>query len=285
MSNIVCLYHANCADGVAAAWVVDKALGDDVVSMPVSYNREPDYEFLEGKDLYIVDFSYPEDVLYKLEEITSSLVLIDHHVTAHNNLKNFKAKKSTTQILIDKNYCGATLVWKYFFDNEDYPEHLRLIQDHDLWQHKFDDTFGFIEYIYHVGTNPGDYQKAVGDKTMDEIMAIGDILFESKMKRVRATVSRVSYESIEFEGKAYLIPVANCPPELASIVGHELCKQRNAPFSITYYDVGKLRNYSVRGTGKFNCAKFAESFGGGGHHNASGFSTRRPYWIWVRKRK
>ena len=30
MSKVLCIYHANCADGFGAAWAVHRALGDDV---------------------------------------------------------------------------------------------------------------------------------------------------------------------------------------------------------------------------------------------------------------
>lgn len=284
MTDTVCLYHANCSDGIAAAWVVNQFVEGVVINRAVVYNREPDYNLVAGKHLYIVDFSFPIDTLKELEEITLSLTLIDHHETAQNRLKDFVPSKESTKILIDLNYCGATLVWKYFTDSDDFPWHLKLIQDHDLWIKECEDTNPFIEYIGLYGNNPKSYDKVINEVSKEEILLVGRHLYANKEKLASSTARRSTLEVIEFDDQTFLVPVVSCPPELASLVGHKMCVERRAPFSISYFDSGKSRHYSVRGAGEFNCAKFAESLGGGGHYNAAGFSTRRPYWIYKPKK-
>ena len=84
MSKILCIYHGNCADGFGAAWVVRKALGDDVEFFPGVYQSEP--PDVTGRDVVMVDFSYKRDVLLDMAAEADSIVIIDHHKTAQEDL-------------------------------------------------------------------------------------------------------------------------------------------------------------------------------------------------------
>jgi len=60
MTNLV-IYHANCMDGVAAAWVAMNALVEPAEFIAAQYGQEP--PDVLSKDVYILDFSYKRDVL------------------------------------------------------------------------------------------------------------------------------------------------------------------------------------------------------------------------------
>jgi len=84
----MCIYHGNCADGFGAAWVVRKALGDDVEFVPGVYGQEP--PDVTGKDVVIVDFSYKYDVLRALAVAANSIIVLDHHKSAADDLVRFE---------------------------------------------------------------------------------------------------------------------------------------------------------------------------------------------------
>ena len=65
MARPLCIYHGNCADGFGAAWVVRRALGDNVEFVPGVYGF-PNPEHIEGRDIIMVDFSYKRPVLDKM---------------------------------------------------------------------------------------------------------------------------------------------------------------------------------------------------------------------------
>ena len=66
---------------------------------------------------------------------------------------------------------------------------------------------------------------------------------------------------------------ANCPPHLASDVGHELANQ-SGTFGLLWYinHEGKCL-CSLRSNGDYDVSAIAKAFGGGGHRNAAGFET------------
>ncbi|WP_199245523.1 hypothetical protein [[Phormidium] sp. ETS-05] len=69
------LYHGHCYDGFGAAWAAWKALGDnDAQYIGVNYG-EPQPEIPDDAAIFIVDFSYPRDVLIELKERSSSLLV------------------------------------------------------------------------------------------------------------------------------------------------------------------------------------------------------------------
>ena len=87
-SKTLCIYHGNCADGFGAAWVVRKALGANVEFVPGVYGQEP--PDVAGKDVVLVDFSYKYDVLAELAWRAKSIIVLDHHKSAAEDLGRFE---------------------------------------------------------------------------------------------------------------------------------------------------------------------------------------------------
>ena len=56
------IYHDNCADGFGAAWTVRQALGGENVDFHAGHYGKPAPD-VEGRDVIIVDFSYPYELL------------------------------------------------------------------------------------------------------------------------------------------------------------------------------------------------------------------------------
>jgi nanoRNase/pAp phosphatase (c-di-AMP/oligoRNAs hydrolase) len=118
----VVISHAGCPDGVTAAWILKKFYSDAIVH----FTRERDFSkddkmpSLEGRVVFIVDYSYPQEVVKKIEE-TAKLVLIwDHHKTALEDLVSVQtlpadgfalANTEKHRITIDLHRCGAEIVW------------------------------------------------------------------------------------------------------------------------------------------------------------------------------
>jgi len=80
VSNILCIYHGNCADGFASAWVVRKFykevyLPDDLeFHAGVYQNPPPD---VTGKDVILVDFSYKRPILDEMKSKAASILILD----------------------------------------------------------------------------------------------------------------------------------------------------------------------------------------------------------------
>src|SRR6185369_16472925 len=130
----LCIYHGNCADGFGAAWAVRKALGEIDFHAGVYQEDPPD---VAGKDVVMVDFSYKRPVLLEMAKNAKSILIIDHHKTAAEDLVNLPANVITK---FDMNHSGAVLTWKHFFPDQEPPILLLHIEDRDLWRFALQNT-------------------------------------------------------------------------------------------------------------------------------------------------
>ena len=118
------LYHANCDDGFGAAWAARKKLGDAAVYVPVKYG-DPLPPTVTGERVYVVDFSYPRDVLETLAD-RCKVVVLDHHKTAQEDLADLPFAE------FDMERSGAGMTWDYFFPGQPRPPLIDHIEDRDL---------------------------------------------------------------------------------------------------------------------------------------------------------
>ena len=88
----LCIYHGLCADGFTAAWVVWKFYEGDVDFHAASHGEAPPE--VDGREVYIVDFSYSRPVIEAMARHTRKLTVIDHHVTAAQELEGLIRKAS-----------------------------------------------------------------------------------------------------------------------------------------------------------------------------------------------
>lgn len=280
MNHVVCVYHDHCLDGYASASVVLNKFGiKNVTLIPGNYsdddllNQILKIEDIENKDLYIVDFSFKSKDMHALEKACKSLTLIDHHVSAQKELESFEPTKKSTTIVFDMNHCGAVLTYKHLHPNKAdiIPFNLQLVEDRDLWKFNLEHTKAFTTYVYSTVNSPIDYLDIASKNTSAELIDIisrGIVLLRANDERVRRLCSTAFM--VEYKGMS--IPIVNCSKEFASDVGHMLCKIHNSPFSITYQDVEGKRIFSLRGDGSIDVSAIAKEKGGGGHHDAAGFT-------------
>ena len=102
------MYHKNCTDGFGSALAAHYKFGDSAMYIPVNYGEPVPSEIKEGDEIYIVDFSFPRDVLEKLAE-SHKVQVIDHHKTAEAALKGLD------YCLFDMKHSGAVLTWQFLF--------------------------------------------------------------------------------------------------------------------------------------------------------------------------
>ena len=83
--------HANCPDGFGAAFAAHKRFGDDVEYTFARHGKDGNHDLpvnYEGADVYILDFSYPEQVLWDIASKARRVRLFDHHATALEDLRH-----------------------------------------------------------------------------------------------------------------------------------------------------------------------------------------------------
>jgi oligoribonuclease NrnB/cAMP/cGMP phosphodiesterase (DHH superfamily) len=265
----LCIYHKGCLDGQGAALAM--------------YLKHPYTEFYPGvyseappdvtnREVYLVDFSYPIDVLAQMLETAKSVTIIDHHRTAIEALCSFNHPKLTKVLSYD--HSGAVLTFMYFFPSDEVPQLLQHIQDRDLWRFELTFTRPVTSYFYSLDFEPSEWAQYLEGsfwrRNCGIFIAGGETLMRQEVKRVRQLCE--SSRSMEICG--HTVQVVNCNHFYASDVGHELAKDR--PFGATYYDVEDGRVFSLRSDDKgLDVSEIAKTFGGGGHKHASGFKISR----------
>lgn len=274
--NKLCIYHGNCADGFGAAWVVRKALAAGGLDFHagVYQSLPPD---VTGRDVVMVDFSYKRPVIEEMLIQCNSLLIIDHHKSAQEDLAflpptwptwrdHKEAPTHKGHAIFDMERSGAMITWDFFFPDQEPPQLLKHIQDRDLWLFKLEGT---REIQANVFSYPYDFS------VWDELMAMDIQLLRTE----GAAIERKHHKDIaELVGVTkrrmliggYSVPVANLPYTLSSDAGH-LMAQGEA-FAACYWDTPDGRVFSLRSNESgIDVSEIAKQYGGGGHRNASGF--------------
>lgn len=260
------LYHKGCNDGFAAAYCAWTILGESAEYIGVSHGEEPP-TIDEGDRVYVVDFSYPREVMLSIAKVAGELVVLDHHKTAAEALLGLSFAR------INQNKSGAVLAWEYWHPDKPIPTLIQYVQDRDLWKKELthcDCVFVMLR-SFKMDFQVWDVlAKLSFDDFLSLAKMIGTPILEKRLQDVEAIAA--TYTWIEIGG--YKIPaVHTSKPSLASDIGHYLCKLfPEAPFSgVCWQDKDSNAKWSLRSVGEFDVAAIAQQFGGGGHKNAAGF--------------
>lgn len=274
----LCIFHKGCADGFGAAWAVHKALGDTVEFPPGIYGAPP--PDVTGQDVIVVDFSYKRPVMEAMCQTAASLIVLDHHKTAAEELAGLENSPGITisaLIRIDMEKSGAVLAWEHFHPGMPVPHLLQHIQDRDLWRFSLPGTREISACIFshQFDFDLWDMLASEIERDPTTILAEGAAIERAHHKDI-AELLRTSTRIMSIGG--YRVPVANLPYTMGSDAGNLLCRGTvdgtPPPFAGIYYDRPRGRSFSLRSIGDFDVSAIAKLYGGGGHQNAAAFSVR-----------
>jgi oligoribonuclease NrnB/cAMP/cGMP phosphodiesterase (DHH superfamily) len=260
MPTIV-IYHDKCTDGFTGAWVIKRAI-PDAVFFPATHQEPPPN--VEGMDVVIVDFSYKQEIIEMMLKHCNSMLIIDHHVTSEKELKNFIHPKLKTYF--DTSHSGAVLAWMHYFPTEPVPIMVQYVEDRDIWINK-------MEYTKEISAAIFSFEKSF---ELWDIVMFGDPLIyvyegQAILRKVEKDVKdliSITKRSMRIGG--YMVPVANIPYIMTSEAGNIMSKGQ--PFAACYWDTPEGRVFSLRSQKNgLDVSLIAESYGGGGHQNSSGF--------------
>lgn len=277
MPTFLCIYHANCADGFAAAWVVRRQFGADVEFHRGVYSEAP--PDVRGRDVFLVDFSYKRDVLLQMLRDCASMTIIDHHKTAAAEIE---ALAEMTQdepdtwdrlvVIFDIERSGAGLTWDYFNKGVPRPPLINHIEDRDLWRFKLPGTREIQACIFSYPYVFEDWDVLVArSDTGDGLQSMVEqgMAIERKHFKDIAELLAVGQRRDVIAG--HEVPVCNLPYTLSSDAGHAMGKGEK--FAACYMDTPAGRVFSLRSAPDgIDVSEIAKLFGGGGHKHAAGFT-------------
>lgn len=295
------IYHADCVDGFGAAFAAWLTLGDNVDYVPCKYGKQSD-EFdltqCEGREVYILDFSFKRETMDLIFFNSKRTVWLDHHKSAlemwlpetpfKNGNKHLDCDYPEERyIILDDNKSGAMISWEYFNPGQEVPSIFQHIDDYDRWQFKLDGTKEFIKALW--SNSPWSFKQwfriLTSQETQREMYITGRAILKAHDQNVQSVVKasarncRILTTKPKEDGEHWEADIivnekglaANCPPHLASDVGHELATQ-SGTFGLLWYvtKTGEI-SCSLRSNGDYDVSAIAKAFGGGGHKNAAGF--------------
>lgn len=261
------LYHANCYDGLGAAWAIREQLGDAADYIPVQYGEAP--PDVTGKHVIIADFSFSPLVLRIMEEKAASLTLLDHHASAKDMLQDYQCLCPGTHIEFDMKRSGAMMAWNHFHPNQEPPLLLQHIQDQDLWNWEMPHSEAFLRNLSSYPMSMQTYDK-VANFSSDE--------YEQFVRQGQGLVAQFKTFVSEFVNRAL-------PVELDGIqgfhvatshhfrneVGSALARKRNT-FGLLWQVDSNCIKVSLRSVDQCDVKDIAVRFGGGGHPTAASFN-------------
>lgn len=279
--NPFCIYHGGCDDGFGAAWAVRNALGVNVDFYAGTYQGDPPE--VAGRDVIMVDFSYKRPVIDRMAGSARSVLILDHHKTAQEDLADYGLPWPSwgehlqggpdlgpyVRAWFDMERSGAGLAWDYFNSPLPRPDFVNYLEDRDLWRKalSYGDQFTIALRSYPQDFAVWDVLARDHERLIDEGNAI------QRYYRLRVEeLKRHSYDAII---GGFPCRISNAPYFAASEVAGELAAEHpHLAFGACYYEVSPGRYaYSLRSRGEFDVSHVARGFGGGGHKAAAGFAT------------
>lgn len=263
MTKKLCIYHKHCIDGFGAAWVVHHKYGQDVEFHAAQYGDAP--PDVKGRDVIIVDFSYPLEEMNEIWLAAASLVLLDHHLSTHYHLSDWIATmlpEVKDNLIIDMTRSGALMAWDYFFPETTCPSVIQHISDRDLWKLEKDVTKDIHAALSSYDMDFELWDRLILDCPLKSLEMEGLTLRRKFDKDVAALIESTQMD-ICIGG--HVVPAAGIPFLFASEAGHITWARASpslprSPFSLR----------SDKDTG-MDVSEIAKQYGGEGHKNAAGF--------------
>ena len=299
------VFYHNDMDGICSARVILNFLRgqkkeyneEDFISM--DYTKDfPLNDIQKDEEIYIVDYSIDPEQMYELLLRTCRVVWIDHHKSAIEKYKNFKApleeKKAGWEIpgLRFDGIAASVLTWWYFngrqFDTADFcatypknpncyfrkeiPEHIQLAGDWDVWDHIYGDrTKAFTMYFNaHIDSPFADeiFEKFTTNQ-IGGIIADGMCMIEYRNSWAKTFMKKYGYETI-IEG--YSAFVANLGNANSEFFGDLIDKYDIVATTCFNGAVWISSLYSNKED--VDCSEICLKYGGGGHKGAAGFTSK-----------
>lgn len=272
MKNTIVVYHKNCRDGIASAWVFYQKFGEDAEYIAAEYGNDvPEYitqhPRLSETEIYFTDFCYAKDVMLDLQSKCKKLVVLDHHVSQKEVIE------SVDNHVYGTNESGCLLSWKYLFPGTQAPLAILYVSDSDTGQRLLPDHEYIRAYIYKSDNELtiSDFNTVVDELSTKEryekVKEIGKLLREVTRGMISKYIEKA--ELVTFAG--HQVYAVNAPVEIKSELGIKLAEKTNS-FGVVYYYYGNKWHLSLRSVTDFDVSTIAATYGGGGHKNSAGIA-------------
>lgn len=265
MKDLV-IYHANCPDGLGAALAAYQGAPPGRKFLAANY-QEPEPDVSGYSRVFVVDFSYPAEVLDRWEAAGKSAIVLDHHATASH-------VANRPDCVWDVAKSGAVLAWEFFHPEAEVPLLFLYLQDRDLWRWVLPGSREVSAGLAARERTIEALQRILEETETDnceKLLREGTAILAYQARVIATHVERAKLDGEKFNFKG--VPVVNAT-SLISEIGNELLKAHpEAPFAALWQEIDGKRIWSLRSEdGRADVSLIAKARNGGGHRNAAGFS-------------
>ncbi len=265
------IYHGrNCPDGFAAAlaaWLYYAGQAEFLALDHGDIRSVDDLPALAGRAVYILDFSFPERILRDIDACAAKLVMLDHHLSAAQQLDGFRCRNGL--VYFDMAKSGARLAWEFFQPGAALPDLVRFVEDRDIWVWQYPESAGFLAAL---DMEPHDFARWHSITEFDAAQQGGYIergrAMDAKFNKLAEQIAENAL-NVTFNGIAGLM--VNAPGVFHSLVGDLLSRQSGTFALLWSVDKTGEVKCGLRSQRHFSCIALAQSMGGGGHAQACGF--------------
>jgi len=301
------ILHHDDWDGIVSAWVIAKYYPDEAdavqeqVLWAVQYGN-PLPDGIEGfGHVFIVDFSYPQDVLERLASCNERLTLIDHHRTAIENLADWELPGNVTVRLESgdpsRPFAACELAWDHAWLTRGChppprPLLVQYVADRDTWRFALPHSKAVSVCIQ---TMPMTLEQCDGlharlsddgSSAVDVLADRGKTIIGYQQQCIDRAIRHATKLALPGADRAYVglavnMPIGSMISDAAQRLASMDVDGEPADFGCCYFVTGPGQwTYSLRSAGGFDVAALAKHLGGGGHPSAAGFTATIAPWDW-----
>lgn len=232
-----------------------------------------------NEQTYMVDFSLPPEDMIKLwNKLGDNLIWIDHHLSAIRNSERHEYIE--IKGVRNSGYAACELTWKFVHGNNP-PYPIFLLGKYDIWEHHLDpkilpfhyglrtqktkpDAIIWRTIVNYSSTSPQNAQ------FVDKIIVDGEAIIKYE-NNLNAGVLKSLLIPIKFNNfKIGCLNRSHISSKVFDLLENKSEFDGFMTFSINREKMCKCTIYS--NSPNLDSSQIAESFGGGGHFGAAGFT-------------
>lgn len=282
MAEHVVFYHGpNCADGISAAWVVNKYITEQLNQtaelIAVDYHHDLPAIPMD-KCIWVVDFTFPDpDFMKELISCNEWMVHFDHHPSAEDTIDYLKSvcHETNYRVKFTQEHSGAGIAWSELFGDYEQPLFIRWVEDRDLWLFRYTETKAFGEAF-----QLGGYTLDNCDNVSDNSAALAQVskgkpIVDERLKRCTNQIKhQTTHISLKLhDGLWHAIPFSRLKrPDDASDQTNLMLSMGMGPVVAAYTKKeGKVKVRVTTDADNPVAYQIARVYGGGGHPHTAGF--------------
>lgn len=298
-------YHSGCKDGFGGAFVIwlyykqrnlletklDNSLNTVSIKFIKGIHKRHDngysdlfYDKYKDKNVVFVDFCHPYDVMLKIVSYAKSVLILDHHISAMNDMKKIFSSKSNIsnlEMMFDMQYSGCVLAWNYIFgDLDKCPKFLLYIQADDIYKGITPDIKAFITCFSEKLFTFELYENMLNDDVFNECIKTGyewlkykDIIINRSSKKFVLVPHLINneYATVAYiNTNEFVSEVADKIFSLEENYNSHICGYIDFVCVWFYNQKKKFTKFFLRSRdNRMDVQKIAIAHNGGGHHNSA----------------